>query len=96
MAGAAGHRLVLVAEGGSDDGEQSDQAGRSGRPAESDTSGTVVCLKLSILLAAAYGATAITLGAVLDGFSSWTAGSRTAEALDDIRGAGWFTAGPPR
>jgi hypothetical protein len=49
-----------------------------------------------IFLAAAYGATAITLGAVLGGFSSWTAGSRTAEALDDIRGAGWFTAGTPR
>ena len=46
---------------------------------------TVVYLTLSILLAAAYGATAITLGAVLGGFSSWTAAAGTLVAAAAFR-----------
>ena len=46
---------------------------------------TVVYLTLSILLAAAYGATAVTLGAVLGGFSSWTAAAGTLVAAAAFR-----------
>jgi signal transduction histidine kinase len=46
---------------------------------------TVVYLTLSILLAAAYGATAIALGAVLGGFSSWTAAAGTLVAAAAFR-----------
>jgi signal transduction histidine kinase len=46
---------------------------------------TVVYLTLSVLLAAAYGATAITLGAVLGGFSSWTAAAGTLVAAAAFR-----------
>jgi hypothetical protein len=41
---------------------------------------TVVYLTLSVLLAVAYGATAIVLGAVLGGYSSWTAAGGTLAA----------------
>lgn len=46
---------------------------------------TVVYLTLSILLAAAYGATVITLGAALGGFSSWTAAAGTLAAAAAFR-----------
>ncbi len=46
---------------------------------------TVVYLTLSILLVAAYGATAIALGAVLGGFSSWTAAAGTLVAAAAFR-----------
>ena len=46
---------------------------------------TVVYLTLSILLAAAYGATAIAGGAVLGGFSSWTAAAGTLVAAAAFR-----------
>jgi hypothetical protein len=46
---------------------------------------TVVYLTLSILLAAAYGATAIALGAMLGGFSSWTAAAGTLVAAAAFR-----------
>ena len=46
---------------------------------------TVVYLTLSVLLAAAYGATAIVLGAVLGGFSSWTAAAGTLVAAAAFR-----------
>jgi signal transduction histidine kinase len=46
---------------------------------------TVVYLTLSILLAAAYGATAIALGAILGGFSSWTAAGGTLVAAAAFR-----------
>ena len=46
---------------------------------------TIVYLALSVLLAAAYGATAITLGAVLGGFSSWTAAAGTLVAAAAFR-----------
>lgn len=46
---------------------------------------TVVYLTLSVLLAAAYGATAIALGAILGGFSSWTAAGGTLVAAAVFR-----------
>jgi signal transduction histidine kinase len=46
---------------------------------------TVVYLTLSVLLAAAYAATVITLGAVLGGFSSWTAAIGTLVAAAAFR-----------
>jgi signal transduction histidine kinase len=46
---------------------------------------TVVYLTLSVLLAAAYGATAIAAGAVLGGFSSWTAAAGTLVAAAAFR-----------
>ena len=46
---------------------------------------TVVYLALSVLLAAAYGATAIMLGAVLGGQSSWTAAGGTLIAAAAFR-----------
>jgi hypothetical protein len=46
---------------------------------------TVVYLTLSVLLAAAYGATAIVLGAVLGGFSSWTTAGGTLVAAVAFR-----------
>ena len=46
---------------------------------------TVVYLALSVLLAAAYAATAVTLGAVLGGFSSWTAAAGTLVAAAAFR-----------
>jgi signal transduction histidine kinase len=46
---------------------------------------TVVYLTLSVLLAAAYAATAITLGAVLGGYSTWTAASATLVAAVAFR-----------
>jgi signal transduction histidine kinase len=46
---------------------------------------TVVYLTLSVLLAVAYGATAIGLGAVLGGFSSWTAAGATLVAAVAFR-----------
>jgi hypothetical protein len=46
---------------------------------------TVVYLTLSVLLAAAYGATVIALGAILGGYSSWTAASATLVAAVGFR-----------
>ena len=46
---------------------------------------TVVYLTLSVLLAAAYGGTAIALGAILGGFSSWTAAAGTLVAAAAFR-----------
>ncbi len=46
---------------------------------------TVVYLTLSVLLGAAYGGTAIALGAILGGFSSWTAAAGTLVAAAAFR-----------